>query len=532
MDTIFGFINSQPFIALFLVIGIGYAVGRINIAGFSLGLGAVLFVGLAIGAMAPDAAPPPLLGLVGLVMFLYGIGIQYGKDFFKGLASSLGIKANILATIAIVVGCGVAIVTSKMMGFGMDFAAGVFAGSMVSTASLQAAIETVGNNNPAVSYALTYPFGVFGPMLCFYLAMKVFKPKIDQPTLKRLVIAEAQVGERGFDGKTVAELHQSVPKGVELLMIRRDGLNMLPEPTLELQADDIFQVAGFPDEIAELKLEESKQVRGDRRQLEYVRVFASSSALIGTKVKDLPQPEGFNARVVQIRRGDVDVIPGADIRIEYGDQVGVLVEPDAREKISDLFGDSVQAESEFDFIALGVGLVLGGLVGLIPFPVPGIGSVTLGVAGGALVVSLVLGYFGRLGPLNWNMPVVANVVLRNFGITVFLAGVGLSSGPAFAKNLGPAGMVYVLAGMIVLLTVVSIILIGGYYLLKLKFDDVLGIACGSTGNPAILAYANQLAPTGQPNIIYAMIFPGVGTIVKLIAVQVMLAMASTGVPPG
>jgi len=156
--------------------------------------------------------------------------------------------------------------------------------------------------------------------------------------------------------------------------------------------------------------------------------------------------------------------------------------------------------------------------------------VKLGIAGGPLVVSLVLGYFGRLGPFNFYLPVVANVLMRNFGLTVFLAAVGMSSGAPFVANVTGPGLGLLLAGAIVLLTVVVTVLLVGYYVLRMSFDDVLGIAAGATGNPAILAYANTLAPTGRPDIGYAMISPGVGTIVKVIAVQVMVTLWA--VPPG
>ncbi|NGZ13845.1 hypothetical protein HGG78_08835 [Vibrio aestuarianus] len=141
IENIAYFLDSQPFITLFLVIGIGYAVGKINVGGFSLGIGAVLFVGLAFGAIAPNATPPGLLGLMGLVLFLYGIGIQYGQHFFSGLASSFGIKVNLLAAIAVLAGFGTAVLLSQTMHFSTDFAAGMFAGSLTSTASLQAAFD-------------------------------------------------------------------------------------------------------------------------------------------------------------------------------------------------------------------------------------------------------------------------------------------------------------------------------------------------------------------------------------------------------
>ncbi|WP_319587694.1 TrkA C-terminal domain-containing protein [uncultured Desulfobulbus sp.] len=530
MENIGIFLNSQPFIALFLVIGLGYAVGQIKIGGLSLGIGAVLFVGLGVGAIAPKAAPPGLVGTIGLVLFLYGIGIQYGKDFFKGLMSPLGIKANLLATFAVLMGCAAAMAMARLFNFGSDFVAGMFAGSLTSTATLQAAMEASGSKNPAVGYAIAYPFGVFGPILCFYLAKLVFRPKIEVPPPSRLVTAEARVGDRGLTGKTVAELLALAPEGVDLLMVRRNGMNMLPEPTMVLQADDFLSVVGFPEVLAELKAGEVGEARDDRRHLDYMRVFVSKPGFIGMRLTDLPFPKDVSIKVIQVRRGDVDLLPKPEMQIEYGDQLGVVVESAQRGIVSRFFGDSIKAETEFSFVSLALGLVAGGLIGLIPIPVPVIGSVKLGAAGGPLVMSLILGYIGRLGPLNWRMPVVANIILRNLGLTLFLAGVGLSSGAPFVQNIGGSGLYMLLAGMVVLLTVVLTVLLIGYYVLGMNFDDVLGIASGATGNPAILAYASQLAPTGKADIGYAMIFPGVGTILKIIVVQVMLAMSSGSVP--
>ena len=532
MDNMSAFLESQPFIALFLVIGLGYAAGRVCIGGFSLGSGAVLFVGLAVGAIAPKAAPPGLLGTIGLVVFLYGMGIQYGKDFFRGLASPFGIKANILGAVAVLAGCAVAFGTARIMGFGLDFAAGMFGGTMTSTASLQAALDAAGNANPATGYAIAYPFGVLGPILCFFLFKTLLKPKIDLQAPVRLVVAEVRADERGIAGMAVSEVLSRIPKGVELLMIRRAGHNMRPDPSTQLEPDDIVAVAGLPDSLTQLRLGNTEEVRRDRRDFDYVLCFVSKPQFVGMRLSELPTPKDSSATVVQVRRGDVDLLPRPETTIEYGDQLGVIVEPRAREKVRNFFGDSVKAESEFSFVSLGLGFVLGGLVGLIPIPIPGIGTVTLGVAGGPLVVALVLGYLGRLGPFNWNMPVVANIILRNFGFTLFLAGVGMSSGAPLVENIGGSGISFFLAGVCVLLTTVLIVLLVGYFVLQMKFDELLGVASGTTGNPAILAYANQSAPTDRVNLSYAMIFPGVGTIVKVVAVQVMVALGAGGIPPG
>jgi putative transport protein len=527
MNNIGIFLNAQPFIALFLVVALGYLVAKINIAGFSLGAGAVLFVGLAVGAIAPKSAPTGLLGTVGLVLFVYGVGIQYGKDFFKGLASPFGIKANILAAVAVLAGSVVAVVSANFLGFGMDFAAGMFSGTMTATAAMQAAMDSAGNPNPATSYAIAYPFGIIGSILCLYVFNLLLRPKIDIPASSRLVVAEARAGDKGLAGQTIAEVLQRVPEDLEVLAFRRAGMNMPLDPSISLEADDVLAIAGLPKAISRLNLGQSEEVRSDRRNLDYVRCFVSKSKFVGAKLSDLQLPKDLAAKIVQVRRGDVDILPSPDLVIEYGDQVGVLVEPAGRDTISEYFGDSVTAQTEFSFISLGLGLVLGGLVGLIPIPIPGVGSITLGMAGGPLVVGLTLGYFGRLGPFNWNLPVVSNVVLRNFGISVFLGVTGLASGAPFVKNIA-SGLPYFISGVLVLLTVVLTILVIGYYILRINFDDLVGVVSGAVGNPAILGYANQLAPTGKPNIAYAMIFPGVGTVLKVIAAQVIVGLAAGG----
>jgi putative transport protein len=531
MGSIGTFLDSQPFIALFLVISLGYAVGKVSIAGLSLGSGAVLFVGLAVGAIAPKAAPPGLIINIGLATFVYGLGIRYGKDFFKGLASPFGIKANFLAAFAVLAGGAVAVLAAKFMGIESDFAAGMYAGATGSTPGMQAAMDAAGTPNPAISYAIVYPFSIIGPILCFYLFNKLLKPKIEIPTPARLVVAEARADERGIAGLTIAELLQRMPEDVRLLLLRRSGMNMIPDPTIRLEPDDIVSVEGFPEAISNLELGNTEEARSDRSQLDYVRCFVSKAQFVGTKLSELEMPKGLSAKVIHVRRGDVDVLPSPELTIEYGDQVIVMVESSGRDAISKHFGDSITAQSEYSFVSLGLGFVLSALLAMVPIPIPWVGSISLGMAAGPLVVGLILGYYGRLGPFNWNMPTVANNVLQGFGISLFLAGVGLGSGAPFAENIAK-GIPFIICGMFVLMTVVVFILAVGYYLLKMNFDDLLGVVAGAFGNPAILGYANQLAPTGRPNIVFGMVVPGVGVVLKVIIAQVIVALAIGSTPVG
>ena len=242
----------------------------------------------------------------------------------------------------------------------------------------------------------------------------------------------------------------------------------------------------------------------------------------------LPLPSGFPVHLLHVRRYDMDLIPAPDLTLEYGDRVGVLMPPDRKEEVRRHFGDTVKAAAEFSYVSLGLGMVMGVLLGLIPIPIPGVGTVTLGIGGGPLIVALILGKLRRTGPLIWVMPLPANIVLRNFGLAMFLAAVGVNAGTPFVRTVSETGFSLLLIGAAVLLTTVLIVLLVGYYLLKIPFDDLVGVASGATGNPAILVYSTRMAPTERPDIGYAMIFPSM-TIVKVIAVQIVgLLVGSAG----
>jgi putative transport protein len=204
--------------------------------------------------------------------------------------------------------------------------------------------------------------------------------------------------------------------------------------------------------------------------------------------------------------------------------------PEHKQAVRQHFGDTIKAAAEFSYVSLGVGMVLGVLLGLIPIPIPGLGVVTLGIGGGPLIVALILGKLRQTGPLVWVMPLPANLALRNFGLSLFLAAVGINAGQPFVRTISETGMSMLLIGAVVLLTTVAIVLLAGHFLLKIPYDDLVGIASGATGNPAILVYSTRMAPTERPDIGYAMIFPSM-TIVKVVAVQIiglLLVGASTG----
>jgi len=272
---------------------------------------------------------------------------------------------------------------------------------------------------------------------------------------------------------------------------------------------------------------EPGRLASDRANLDYIRVFVGKASVVGVPLSRLPMPAGFPSHLLHVRRYDADLVPTPDLMLEFGDRVGVLMPPDRREEIRKYFGDTVKAAAEFSYVSLGIGMVLGVLLGLIPIPIPGVGTVTLGIGGGPLIVALILGRLRRTGPMLWTMPLPANIVLRNFGLAMFLATVGVNAGQPFVRTVAESGFTMLFIGAAVLLTTALIVLLVGHYLLKIPYDDLVGVASGATGNPAILVYSTKMAPTERPDIGYAMIFPSM-TIVKVIAVQIVGLLAGVG----
>jgi putative transport protein len=520
-------IGTQPILAIFLAIGVGYLVGQINLGGFSLGVGAVLFVGLAIGWFAPKANIVGPIGLTGLIMFLYGIGILYGRQFFEGMAGAAGIKANVLALVAVIAGLLVALGLGQAYGIKIGHTLGMFAGSMTSTATLQAALEVMKNSDPSIGYSIAYPFGVIGPILCIYFMTRQVQPKFP-PKSQRFHMGEITLGD-SVKGQRFDELLKDMPAGVDVIMIRKGHQNVVPAGHLVMEPGDALFVTSDRNEAitaaaAKLgKLDPGRVVK-DRSSLDYIRVFVGKASAVGVPLGQLAMPSGYPTHILHVRRYDVDIVPTPDLMLEFGDRVGVLMPPERKEEIRKHFGDSVKATAEFSYVSLGLGMVMGVLLGLIPIPIPGVGTVTLGIGGGPLIVALILGKLRRTGPMLWTMPLPANIVLRNFGLAIFLAAVGINAGQPFVRTVTESGLTMLFIGAAILLTTVIIVLLVGYYLMKIPYDDLVGIASGATGNPAILVYSTRMAPTERPDINYAMIFPSM-TIVKVIAVQIVGLMA-------
>ena len=540
-----GLVNAlveYPVLTLFVVIGLGYLVGELNFFGFRFGVAGVLFMGLAVGALHPNVALPEIVSTLGLIIFVYAIGIQSGPAFFASFRKQ-GYRDTVLAVAIVVFGALLTFGLSSALRLGGPRAAGLFCGSMTNTPALAAARERVRQqaraigasqdevrqlgDEPVVAYSISYPLGVILVLIAFNVSRRVWKvqfgPAEEAPEIRVRDFTVCNPGVIGQKVEEVLRVHGEV--GFVVSRIRRgDNTGLVTSETV-LADRDVVAVVGDEDGLQRARYIFGEpcntHIEADRSELDFRRVFVSSAAVVGKRIRELDLPNRLYATITRLRRGDADVVPTPDTRLWFGDRVRVLTRPENFGAVSKFFGDSIRGTAETDFGSVAIGMVLGVLVGMLPIPVPGGSTVTLGLAGGPLLVALVLGHVERTGRISWGIPVSANLTLRQIGLLLFLAGVGTKAGYAFVQTMRSNGLQMLLAGAGVTFLVTVVSLIVGYKVLKVRFDTLMGMVSGVQTQPACLAFATTAARNDAPNVGYASVYP-VAMITKIILAQLLL----------
>lgn len=535
---------EYPILTLFVVIGLGYLIGEISVFGFRLGVAGVLFAGLAIGSWSAELALPEVVALLGQIIFVYTIGIQSGPQFFESFKKQ-GYRDNLLAVGVLLFGALLTVLLSSLLGLSAPRAAGLYCGSLTSTPAMAAARETVRErarnegitgprvvalaSEPVVAYSLTYPIGVIGVLLCFQGLKRLWKVEMragaDTPAIE---VRDFVVKNPGVAGKTVAEVlgvHKEV--GFVISRIRHDSLTTIARSNTILGFGDIVAVVG-DEEALERAVHifgepANTHIEADRSELDYRRFFVSSKHVVGKRIGDLRLQDSLGATITRLRRGDIDVVPTPETRLEYGDFVRVLTARGNFPAVSQFFGDSIRGTAETDFGSVAVGMVLGVMLGMLPLPMPGGTVVRLGLAGGPLLAALVLGSVERTGRIHWVIPISANLTLRQIGILLFLAGVGTRAGTGFLDTLRNNGLELILAGAVVTVAVTLATMVIGYKVLKIPYDFLMGFMSGVQTQTACLPFANELAKSDTPNTGYASVYP-MALITKIIVAQLMVSL--------
>lgn len=532
---------QNPILTLFVVIGLGYLLGELNLFSFRLGVAGVLFMGIAIGALNPNIHIPEAVASLGLILFVYTLGIQSGPAFFESFRKK-GSRDTLLAVIVLAIGFLMTLGAARILRLTGPKAAGMYAGSLTSTPTLAAVRDRVKEltkalppeqaqanaNEPVVAYGLTYPIGVIGVLLLFQITRKLWRVQFNEGgRTSEIRIRDFVVENPGAVGRTLQEImrHHREPGFVISRIQRGDALPELPSDETVLQLGDLLAVVGGEEGLERAGLmfgaETQSQIELDRTRLDNRRFLVSSRLVVGKKIGQLTMPAGLNANITRIRRGDVELIPTPQTRLEYGDSVRVVTERENFPVMSQFFGDSIRGTAEAQFGSVAIGLVLGVLAGMFPIPLPGGQVLRLGLAGGPLLVAMVLGRLERTGSITWVMPASANLTLRQIGSVLFLAGVGTNAGYNFADTVRTSGLRLLIAGAVITVVVHVIVLVVGYKWLKIPFDYLMGLSSGIQTQMACVAFADEASRSDEPSIAYASIYP-VAMITKIILAQLLL----------
>ncbi|GAP15558.1 predicted permease [Longilinea arvoryzae] len=536
-------LRDNPLLLLFLVAAIGYPLGRLKVGGASLGVAAVLFVGLAFGALDPDLKLPEVVYNLGLVLFVYTIGLSSGSIFFGSLRRQ-GMKTNLLVAGMLALAGGLVAAAKVIFQIKTPLAAGMFAGSLTNTPALAGVLEHVRATAPAalvdqmtaepvIAYSLTYPMGVLGMILVIYLLQRLWRidyhaemERAHEFGVDLEPLDSCTVRVQADQQASIAELVSGNDWDVIFGRLKHAGQVHLVNGQDHLAVGDLISMVGRRDELervaAVLGQPAAERLEFDMRVFDRRRVFVSDPEVAGRKLRDLHLGERFGAIVSRVRHGDLEILPHGDTLLALGDQVRILAPHNQLTPVANFFGDSYRAVSEIDVLAFGLGVALGLLVGMIPIPLPGGVTLRLGLAGGTLVVGLALGALGRTGPIMWEIPYSANLTLRQVGLVLFLAGVGTRAGYAFFSTLrqGDGWLVLGAGAAITCITGLATLWMG-HKVLRIPMSLMVGVLAGLQTQPAVLGFGLEQSGNELPNIGYATVYP-VAMIVKILLAQVLL----------
>jgi len=525
------FFAGEPLLLTFLVVAIGAAVGSVGIRGVSIGPAAALFAGLAVGAIDESISGADGLALLrelGLVLFTYTIGVASGPTFVAGLrrrgVSTIAVTFGLVGTLAAFTAAVAAV-------FDLSPAdrAGVFAGATTNTPALQAAAESVADGDPVVAYSLTYPAAVAAMIVVLTLLLGRrlhLPPSLDPPpppVAEPLVNWTVQV--TAADLPTLAEL-RSRHRGLGFSRLEHDGAVSIARATDRPVPGDSLVVVGPRSVVSEvcerIGHRSDRHLPLDRSSLDFRRIVVSNRALAGVPIGELHLEDRFGASITRLRRGDVDLAVSETMRLSLGDRLRVVGPADALGAVAGELGDSERRISEVDAAGFAFGVALGVAIGELTLELPSGQQFSLGAGGGTLLVGLVLGWISRLGPITFQLPHAANLVLRQLGILVFLATAGLGSGTVFVDALGQrAGLRLLLIGAFVASGFALLIPLVVEIVLRRDVVATAGLFAGVETQPAALAYAlERTAGDERVNAAYALAFPA-AMIAKILIVQLL-----------
>ncbi|HHO0136042.1 TPA: putative transporter [Klebsiella quasipneumoniae] len=522
---------------LALVAVVGLWIGNVKIRGVGFGIGGVLFGGIIVGHFVDQAGialSSPMLHFIqefGLILFVYTIGIQVGPGFFASLRVS-GLRLNLFAILIVILGGLVTAVLHKLFNIPLPVVLGIFSGAVTNTPALGAGQQILRDlgvpfevvDQMGMSYAMAYPFGICGILLTMWLVRLFFRINVEKEAQQ----FEESSGNGHAHLHTInvrvenPNLHQMAIQDVPMLnsdnivcsRLKRGELLMVPAPGTLIQAGDLLHLVGRPEDLHNAQLVIGQEVatslstRGTDLKVE--RVVVTNEKVLGKKIRDLHVKQRYDVVISRLNRAGVELVASSRASLQFGDILNLVGRPEAIDAVAAELGNAQQKLQQVQMLPVFIGIGLGVLLGSIPLFIPGFpAALKLGLAGGPLIMALILGRIGSIGKLYWFMPPSANLALRELGIVLFLAVVGLKSGGDFVATLTQGdGLSWIAYGIFI--TAIPLLTVGilARMLANMNYLTLCGMLAGSMTDPPALAFANNLhATSGAAALSYATVYP-------------------------
>nr|WP_314266481.1 putative transporter [uncultured Moellerella sp.] len=522
---------------LALAAALGLWIGNWKVRSVGLGIGGVLFGGIIVGHFAQvyglqlNSHMLHFIQEFGLILFVYTIGIQVGPGFFSSLRVS-GLKLNGFAILIIILGAVVTAIIYKIADIPLPILLGIFSGAVTNTPSLGAAqqiLSDLGSDPVLISqmgmgYAMAYPMGICGILLVMWMIRLIMKVKIDQEAKEfdnqnyhqreLLQTMNIAIKNPNLDGLMMRDIPLLNSDDIVCSRLKRGEMLVVPQPTTVIQVGDLLHVVGQKDDLNKVRIVLGEEVEVSLSTsgtlLQSVRVVVTNDTVLSKRLRDLNLKQKYDVVVTRLNRAGIELVANNNSMLQFGDILNIVGRPESIEAVTALLGNAKQKLQQVQMLPVFIGIGLGVVLGSIPLFIPGFPvALKLGLAGGPLVVALILGRIGTIGKLYWFMPPSANLALRELGIVMFLAVVGLNSGGDFIDTLIKGdGLTWIGYGM--MMTFIPLFIVGLIARIfgKMNYLSLCGVLAGSMTDPPALAFANNIHPTsGAPALSYATVYP-------------------------
>lgn len=507
---------KNEYVAFFVIIALGILIGKIKIKGISLDVSAIIFVALLFGHYG--VVMPDIFQKIGLIFFIYSVGIQAGPGFFESFRKD-GLRLIAIAGIGVVSGAIVSAVTAYFFNIDYKLAVGLFTGAMTSTPGLAAAIESTRSPLASIGYGIAYPFGVLAVIIFVKLSPKLFKVSIKESEKEyeeeiradypAIINMNFLVENKNIFGKTLGELKIRTMTRTNISRVLHRGEAFTPTAKTALYEGDVVKAVGTENDLNKVSL-----LIGNRTDIEIplskkyaIRsILVTNEKIVNKSLGEIGLLEQYNATAVSIRRAGIDITPYSSSKIRFGDKIMVACEEQSLANVQKLFGDNRKRLTELDFLPVSIGIIIGVLLGKISIPVFGF-DLSLGLTGGVLLASIVLSRIGKTGNILWNVSGSSNQLMRMIGLIFFLVSVGTSAGGNLMETLSSGGLTYFTAGAMITVLPMLITMVLGHFIFKINFLVLIGALTGAMTSTPALSAVEPMTDSNGPKIAYAAVYP-------------------------